>query len=95
MSWLDKGGEAIICDENGKPLSSERYREHFRYVAGLLGVPDATPHWCRHTFATLLYTAKADPLTVKWLLGHSTKSDITAHYTHETIGTLKEAIELL
>lgn len=31
----------------------------------LFGVPDATPHWCRHTFATRLHTAKADPLTVK------------------------------
>lgn len=95
MAWLDKGGDTIICGENGKALSSEQYREHFRQVADRLGAPGITPHWCRHTFATLLHTAKADPLTVKWLLGHSTKSDITAHYTHETICVLKEAIELL
>lgn len=95
MRWLDKGGDTIICDESGKHISSERYREHFRQISALLGVPEATPHWCRHTFATLLHSAKADPLTVKWLLGHSTKSDITSHYTHETIGALKEAITLL
>ncbi len=95
MSWLDRGGDAIICDENGKHIPSERYREHFRQISELLGVPNATPHWCRHTFATLLHSAKADPLTVKWLLGHSTKSDITAHYTHETIRTLKETVALL
>lgn len=95
MSWMDKNGESIICDERGKAISSERYREHFHQVTVRLGIPDATPHWCRHTFATLLHTAKADPLTIKWLLGHSTKSNITAHYTHETVSTLKEAIELL
>lgn len=95
MNWMERGGETIICDERGKPISSERYREYFHQIAVRLEVPDATPHWCRHTFATRLHTAKADPLTVKWLLGHSTKSDITAHYTHETIGALKEAIELL
>ncbi len=95
QGWMDRGGEAIICDGRGKPLASERYREHFHEVAVKLGVPNATPHWCRHTFATLLHSAKADPLTIKWLLGHSTKSDITAHYTHETIDTLKEAIGLL
>lgn len=95
MSWMERGGEAIICDERGKPLSSERYREYFHQIAVRIGAPDATPHWCRHTFATLLHAANADPLTVKWLLGHATKADITAHYTHETIGTLKAAIELL
>lgn len=95
MAWMDKGGDTIICDENGRPLSRERYREYFHQIADRLGAPDITPHWCRHTFATLLHSAKADPLTVKWLLGHSTKSDITAHYTHETIGALKEAISLL
>lgn len=95
MDWMKQDGETIICNETGKPISAPLYREHFQTVMQEIGAPDATPHWCRHTFATRLHTAKADPLTVKWLLGHSTKSDITAHYTHETIGVLKEAIGLL
>ncbi len=95
MRWLEKNGDTIICDERGKPISPERYRERFQAVMHQISAPEATPHWCRHTFATRLHTAKADPLTVKWLLGHSTKSDITAHYTHETIGALKDAVSLL
>lgn len=95
MAWLKKGGEAIICGDNGKPISSELYRDYFRPLAQQIGAPNATPHWCRHTFATRLHNAKADPLTVKWLMGHSTKSDITAHYTHGSIATLREAIKLL
>lgn len=95
MTWLTKGGRTIICTTDGGPISPERYRENFRVIAHQLGAPEATPHWCRHTFATMLHNAQADPLTVKWLLGHSTKSDITAHYTHETIETLRAAVERL
>lgn len=94
-AWLEKGGDTIICDEHGKAVSSTKYREHFQVIMEQIGASSATPHWCRHTFATRLHNVSADPLTVKWLLGHSTKADITAHYTHETIGALKEAIELL
>jgi integrase/recombinase XerD len=34
-----------------------------------------------------------DDLTVKWLMGHSTKADITSHYTHETIAVLAAALQ--
>lgn len=94
-AWLAKGGDTIICDEAGRAIPAVRYREYFAALMEQIGVPEATPHWCRHTFATRLHSASADPLTVKWLLGHSTKSDITAHYTHETISALKSAIVLL
>lgn len=94
-AWLKKGGATIICDEQRKKLSGTKYRKHFKALMEQIGAPEATPHWCRHTFATRLHSAEADPLTVKWLLGHSTKSDITAHYTHETIDVLQRAIRLL
>ena len=93
--WLEKNGDTIICRDDGTAIYSKLYREYFKTVMEQIGAPDATPHWCRHTFATRLHTAKADPLATKWLMGHSTQNDITAHYTHETIGVLKEAISLL
>lgn len=93
--WMAKGGDTIICDDDGHSISPSEYREFFSGLMEQLGLPDATPHWCRHTFATRLHAAKADPLTVKWLMGHSTKNDITARYTHETIAPLVEAIRLL
>ena len=95
LNWLARGGDTIICDGRGKAISSDRYREYFHGLMEQIGVPEATPHWCRHTFATALHSAQADQLTVKWLLGHSTKADITEHYTHGTIRSLKEAILLL
>lgn len=95
MNWISKGGETIICKSNGMSISAAQYRDYFNVIVENLGIPQATPHWCRHTFATRLHRAKADPLTIKWLMGHSTASDITAHYTHETISELVAAISLL
>lgn len=94
-AWLSKGGDTVICGERGQAIPPEQYREHFKSLMERLGAADATPHWCRHTFATRLHAAKADPLAIKWLLGHSTKSDVTARYTHESVAILKEAVRLL
>lgn len=89
---LEDGGGTIITRE-GESVSSNWYRATaFPPIAETLGAPEATPHWCRHTFATMLHAAKADPMTVKWLMGHSTKRDITAHYTHETLNVLRTEI---
>lgn len=86
-------GQGTILHRDGQPLTAKWYREQpFRRIARELGTPEATPHWCRHTFATRLYMAKVDALTIKWLMGHSTKRDITAHYTHSTIVALREGI---
>lgn len=93
--WLQKGGVTIICCEDGSPISGDLYREHFASVMQAIGAEGVTPHWCRHTFATRLHAAKADPLVTKWLLGHSTSGDITAHYTHQTLDQLTEAVRLL
>ncbi|NLB28882.1 MAG: site-specific integrase [Clostridiales bacterium] len=60
----------------------------------MLGTPEATPHWCRHTFATRLHVAGADELCVKRLLGHANK-DVTEHYTHTDIELLKTTVSKL
>ena len=93
--WLDKGGDTLI-HRDGKAVSDGWYRQNaFAPVAHLLGLPQATPHWCRHTFASMLHRAGTDTLTAKWLLGHSTETDITEHYTHESIEELVAGIRKL
>lgn len=95
-NWLSKSGDTIICDNSGRAIAADKYREmYFHPLMEQLGIPEATPHWCRHTFATRLHTAGADALTIKWLMGHSTESDITAHYTHKNISVLQAAVRLL
>jgi integrase len=47
-----------------------------------------TPHICRHTFATLMKQVDAPPTDKQKLIGHS-KFEMTAHYTHTDIESLK------
>ena len=95
MAWLDRGGETIIT-RDGEPTNAGWYRGFaFPPLMQALGVPEATPHWCRHTFATRLHAAGVDPITVKWLMGHSTKGDITMRYTHNSLAVLRAAIDKL
>nr|DAI85277.1 MAG TPA: Integrase [Caudoviricetes sp.] len=90
--WLARNGDTIFCDDDGAHLPAARYREYFAVIMAKIDAPQATPHWCRHTFSTNLHAAGVDEITIKWLMGHSTRSDITAHYTHETIAVLRAAV---
>ena len=45
-------------------------------------IPKITPHWLRHTFATMLYFAGVDVLTAKEQLGHADIKTTLAIYTH-------------
>lgn len=95
IKWLAHGGDTIICDEDGKPIPSDKYRRTlFPEIVSALGLPQATPHWCRHTFATRLHTVDAPELDIKRLLGHANK-DVTAHYTHTDIAQLTASIRRL
>lgn len=93
---MERGGATIITTEDGAPIQSWWYRDYaFASIAAALGVPEATPHWCRHTFSTRLHAAGVDELTRKLLLGHSFKADVTAGYTHPTKEFLAQAVRKL
>lgn len=95
VKWLSRDGDAIICKENGRPVTAAHYRNRcFLPIAEELGVPQATPHWCRHTFASRLHAAGAPELERKRLLGHADKN-VTEHYTHTDVEQLTAAIRLL
>lgn len=93
MRRLEQGKATIITNDHGKPVPTWWYREHaFPPIMEALDLPEATPHWCRHTFETRLYSVEVDVLTRKLLMGHSTKGDITATYTHPTPEMLAKAV---
>ena len=53
-----------------------------------------TPHCCRHTFATLMKNVPAPPTDKQKLIGHA-KFEMTAHYTHTDIESLKRITDNL
>lgn len=92
---LKNGGERIICTPDGKPFNAPSDRKSvFKSIMQQIGAKNATPHWCRHTFASRLHTAGAPELDIKRLMGHADK-DITEHYTHIDTEHLRKAVYLL
>lgn len=53
-----------------------------------------TPHICRHTFATLMKNVDAPATDKQKLIGHS-KFEMTAHYTHTDLASLKKITDNL
>lgn len=53
-----------------------------------------TPHCCRHTFATLMKNVDAPATDKQKLIGHA-KFEMTAHYTHTDIGSLRKITDNL
>ena len=53
------------------------------------------PHDCRHTFATLLNNAGANPTSVKRILGHASKDVTEKVYTHKDLHELRKAINMI
>jgi site-specific recombinase XerC len=53
-----------------------------------------TPHSCRHTFATLMKNVEAPATDKQKLIGHS-KFEMTAHYTHTDLQSLKKITDNL
>ena len=93
----------LITDEQGKPISYYAYKKYiWEPVMEQLNLPNPhTPHTTRHTTATMLSNARrengepVDFLTIKYILGHKTDTDITERYTHRRIEQLVAAIDLI
>ena len=84
-------------------LSAKRFRLSIYYPAlqaiGLDELDDQgdhiyTPHCCRHTFATMMKNVPAPATDKQKLIGHA-KFEMTAHYTHTDIESLKKITDNL
>lgn len=83
--------------------SAEKFRNRIYYKAlqelGLDETDDKgehkyNPHCCRHTFATLMKNVDAPPTDKQKLIGH-TKFEMTAHYTHTDLDSLRKITDNL
>lgn len=91
--WYARGGEALICDENGKRLATKKYREEMYYPAlEAAKVRKLTPHKCRHTFCSRAAERGIDTKHIQQLSGHSDYAFTANEYTHLEIETLRKAI---
>lgn len=88
-------GDALICDDTGRPYNYGRYCTIWRSVMHRIRAEGHTTHDCRHTVATLLDNAGANETAKRRILGHA-GGDITERvYTHKGLQQLRKCIELL
>ena len=95
-------GEYLFSD-TGKRISESKFREEIFYPAlesiGIAGEKEDgshlySPHCCRHTFATLMKNVNAPATDKQKLIGHS-KFEMTAHYTHTDLESLRRITDNL
>ena len=91
------------CRENGQVFKrSNGMRLTYNYFVKniwatcvkSIGVPEYTPYACRHTFATLMKNINAPDEDKIKLMGH-TSIDMTRHYTHSELESLKRITDKL
>ena len=89
------GENLVMRYDKGEPEPMPYARFNTRHWTPLmreLGMEQYTPHYARHTCATMLREAGVADDLRKLILGHSS-GDITDRYTHVTDAMLVEAID--
>ena len=86
-----KKSQEYIFGHKGQPYGADTWRHVLRKITDKLSIENCSLHTFRHTFATWLANAEANPFYVKELLGHS---DIktTLKYFHSTPDYKRKAI---
>lgn len=75
------------------PMSYDRLaHSHWGPLMKKIGAEDYTPHYCRHTCATMMREAEIPDDIRKLILGHAS-GDITDRYTHHSDQMLVDAID--
>lgn len=87
-------GEYLLLNCFKTKISYTSYAKKFKKTCKHLGM-DHYPHDCRHTAATLLSNAEANPVSIKRILGHASKDVTEKVYTHKDLRELMKAIDLI
>lgn len=90
-----EGQEYFVKGEKTVQLSYSTFKPRFLKLLEELGIQKHTIHDTRHTFATLLNNAEANPTSIVKLIGHSNFSTTENIYTHKDIKELEKAIKLI
>lgn len=87
------GENLVMRDDKPEPMNYPRFlRYNWNPLMKKLGFTEYTPHYGRHTMATMMREVNIPEDIKKLILGHSS-DDITDRYTHVSDAMLLEAVD--
>lgn len=92
---IKEGQEYFVRGDTTDQLSYSTFKPRFQKIMKNLNIDPHTIHDTRHTFATLLNNANANPTSITRLIGHSDFATTENIYTHKDTEELRKAIELI
>ena len=87
---VEHKGPWVFSDDSGNRVKSKT--KSFRTAARRAGLSGISPHCLRHSFATLLIHAGADPKSLSEILGHSTPQITLEIYAHSWDSFRRQAL---
>lgn len=79
---------SLFLDKDEHPMVAMHWEKYFQHIVakynGIYKVqmPKVTPHVCRHTFCSRMASARMNPKTLQYIMGHSDISITLNTYTH-------------
>ena len=104
--WYDEENEFMLSNSQGGKKNARNFRERefypFLEEVGILNKDDEkrrlTPHSTRHTFASLMVQAGAQPELLQKIIGHEnyeTTIDTYTHFTREDISSIVDEVNII
>lgn len=94
-SNLNPTKEYFVYGDTTIKLSYSTFKPRFQKILKELKLPEHTIHDTRHTTATLLNNADANPTSIIRIMGHSKFQTTDRVYTHKDKKELEKAINLI
>lgn len=83
----------FIISNDSKPIEPRTYRNYYKRLIKMIGLPELKFHGLRHSFATRCIESKADYKTVSTILGHSNITTTLNLYVHPNNDQKRHAVE--
>lgn len=89
-------GNYLFTNQAGKAIDVCNWRKrHYYPTLEHLGLPRREIHCLRHTFASMMVKAGADPKSIAQMMGHSRFSTTIDIYAHADLKQLSNAVKLI
>lgn len=86
----------LVFHVDGRPIYPPRARDAWREIVTSVGLPaKVTPHWARHSVATLLMEAGVDAKVIGEIVGHSNVEITRDTYQHVSSALATDAMKRL